>query len=196
VEGVEVVSALMALAEKYCVDKLHSHSYIPVYEELFDGMDIRRVLEIGVGFEDLMRPFVPRYIHGASLKMWEEFWPEAQVFACDIRPDTLVNEGRIQSFVCDQSDPSALLDLVEKCGFRAFDVVIDDGSHQTEHQWKSLATLLSEVRKGGLYIIEDVSEPDKLLAMTIAARQWLEYKSVEVMRFDKRADDALLVVRR
>src|SRR5258706_4933090 len=142
----EPKSRLTQLAEKYCVDKLHSHSYIPAYSELFDGLDVRRILELGVGYESLMKPFVMKYIHGASLKMWEEYWPEAQIFSADIREDTLINEGQIRSFVVDQSSAESLATLVGKCssvdGGWEFDVVIDDGSHQLEHQWTSLSMLL------------------------------------------------------
>src|SRR6185369_9364420 len=39
-----------------------------------------------------------------------------------------------------------------------FDVVIDDGSHESQHQTVSLRTLVGHVRAGGLYVIEDTHE--------------------------------------
>lgn len=157
---------LQALAEKYGCDKLHIHSYIPFYEGLFQGREVKRLLEIGIGYEDLMKPFVPFYVHGASLKMWEEYFPEAEIFGCDIREDTLINEGRIHSFVCDQSSSSSLLKLMRSTGGACrnrighFDVIIDDGSHQAEHQITSARVLLPYLNRGGVYIIEDVQDPD------------------------------------
>lgn len=188
---------LVELAKKFKCDKYYSHSYVELaYGELFHGMNVRRILEIGIGFFDLMKDFVPEYVHGASLKMWEEYWPDAAVFGADIREDTLVNEGRIRSFVVDQRSPESLMDLFEKCGLQKFDVVIDDGSHQTNDQIISIHTLLSEVRTGGLWITEDVNQPDLLLANIISKRRFLDYESAEVMRFGKRPDDNLLVIRK
>jgi hypothetical protein len=178
---------LKFLANKYNCDKLHSHSYIPFYSDLFKDMQVKRLLEIGIGFEDLMKPFIKGpYIHGASLKMWEEFFPEAHIFACDIREDTLVNEGRIRSFVCDQSDIGDLFVTLFEIGGR-LDVIIDDGSHQTEHQVISAKTLLPFVNKGGVYVIEDCQQPHLVVS---------ELGEGEIYEFGKQADDNLVVVRR
>lgn len=162
-----------SLAEKYASDKLHFHSYIPFYAELFRGFTPRHVLEIGIGYRDLMQPLLPpgvEYVHGSSLRMWSELWPEADIFACDIREDTLVNEGQIRSVVADQSNPDSLLRMVEWAAnlsippFGGFDLIIDDGSHQFEHQLITMRHLWPFVSPGGLYVIED-TYPDKGLAL-------------------------------
>ena len=118
--------------------------------------------EGGAFWTGLMKPFLPEgvlYCHGSSLKMWSTYWPEAQIFACDIHPDTLINEGNIQSWVVDQSIPYQLGRLVVNCGAK-LDVIIDDGSHQLGHQQISARTLLPWLNKGGCYVIED-TYPDK-----------------------------------
>jgi demethylmacrocin O-methyltransferase len=156
--------SLKDLAIKYASDKLYWHSYVEMYEKLFEGLEVKRLLEIGIGYADLMKPFLPEgvsYVHGSSLYMWQEYFPEAEIFACDIREGTLVNEGRIHSMVCDQSDEDSLFNLAIKFGIH-YDVIIDDGSHQHEHQRLTASILLPAVRKGGLYIVEDVWPPDGL----------------------------------
>jgi hypothetical protein len=145
---------LTDLARQFGCDKYFRHSYMPTYEELLAKRKVRRLLEVGIGFEGLMKEFVPFYVHGASLKMWSAYWPEAEIWACDIREDTLINEGNIRSVVCDQASPLALLDMIHNIG-GCCDVIIDDGSHQFEHQVVSAVTLLPYVCKGGVYIIED-----------------------------------------
>lgn len=178
---------LYDLAVKYAVDKLYRHSYIPFYTALFAKIRVQRILEIGIGYEDLMTPFVPEYVHGASLKMWREYWPNADVFACDIRPDTLVNEGRIRSCVCDQSSKDSLGALVIWTDMfsRPMDVIIDDGSHQTEHQVLTAQMLLPFVRRGGVYVIEDVMEPERVRE---------EIGDGYVVKFSKCVDDNLVVI--
>ncbi len=67
----------------------------------------------------------------------------------------MINEGRIKSWVCDQSNPRALFDLMGKVP-EMLDVIIDDGSHVTEHQILTAKTLFPYLKRGGVYIIEDV----------------------------------------
>jgi hypothetical protein len=151
--------SLTELAIKYHSDKYYWHSYISSgkYEELFAGRDVETLLEIGIGHADLMKPCLPEgmeYIHGSSLYMWQEFFPEAQIFACDIREGTLVNEGRIQSMVCDQSKVDDLIKLGLFCK-RFPDVIIDDASHIYEHQRITAEFFVPYMPAGALYVIED-----------------------------------------
>lgn len=188
---------LKSLAEKYCCDKLYSHSYIPFYERLFAGRAVKRLLEIGIGYEDLMTPFVPRYVHGASLRMWEEYFPDAEIYACDIRPDTLINEGRIHSMVCDQSNGNSLATMVFEYTsglLEGFDVIIDDGSHVTEHQIFTAQCLLLRLNPGGVYIIEDVQEPDAVFHALEPTLIHGRSTRIDVHRFGKRPDDNLIVI--
>src|SRR3990167_1615675 len=158
--------SLESLAIKYSSDKYYRHSYIPVYERLFQGVPVRRLLEVGIGFKDLMVPFLPKgveYVHGSSLRMWREYWPGADIYACDIREDALIQEYRIISAVCDQSKLRSLFDLkLWASNSRGcwFDVIIDDGSHQFNHQLLTAAVLLPTLVTGGVYVIED-TYPDK-----------------------------------
>jgi hypothetical protein len=149
---------LYELAEKYHSDKLYYHSYIKKYTELFEGMQVKKLLEIGIGHKDLMQPFLPEgieYVHGSSLKMWEEYFPDAQIYGCDIRLDTMFKEGRIQTALVDQSLPEDLIRLMQWSG-GDFDVVIDDGSHLGTDQENTYRTLWPFMKKGSLYVIEDI----------------------------------------
>jgi hypothetical protein len=178
---------LTELAKKYGLDKFFNHAYMPHYERLLGGRQVKRLLEIGIGYRDLMEPFVPFYVHGGSLKMWSEFWPEAAIFACDIREDTLVNEGNIKSVLCDQSSPSSLAELVTATG-GDWDVVIDDGSHMFLHQIITAHLLLPHLASGGTYIIEDTySDKGAELAAMFGGK---------LIVGTKRPDDCLVVIQR
>ena len=179
---------LTELAIKYGVDKYYNHSYLPVYSKLFDGMNVHRLLEIGIGYESLMKPFVPFYVHGASLRMWADYWPEANIYACDIHESTLVNEGRIKSWYADQSKEMDLERLVANCGGQ-LNIIIDDGSHEFEHQRITARTLLPwMMSNGGIMVIED-TYPDK------GAELAMEFGG-ELVIGTKRPDDCLVVIRR
>jgi hypothetical protein len=142
------------MARKYSADKWYNHSYVPLYEGFLSAKPVHRLLEIGIGYRELMEPFVPFYVHGASLKMWAAWLPEAEIYACDIREDTLINEGRIHSMVCDQSSEHSLLRMVTTFG-GTFDVIIDDGCHIPAVQILTARTLVPYLSPGGIYTIED-----------------------------------------
>ena len=178
---------LISLAKKFCCDKYFSHSYIDFYSYLLSKLKIKRLLEIGIGYEDLMKPFVPKYIHGASLLMWREYLPEAQIMACDIREDTLIQDKRITSVQCDQSSVLSLLDMIGRLGGE-FDIVIDDGSHIQQHQILAAKTLLPYLSRDGVYVIEDVFDHE----IEDTARR---LNGVPV-RFNMRSDDNLVVIRK
>ena len=180
------MSTLRQLAEIYGCDKLFAHSYVEsFYSELFANRKVEALLEIGIGYEELMKPFVPHYCHGASLKMWRDLFPGALIFGADIRRDSLIWEPPIRCIEIDQSNPAdlkRLADLTDTIG--KWDVVIDDGSHQTDHQILTAQVLLPSVAPGGVYIVEDVQEPERVAAALPGS---------VIHRFDKRPDDVLVV---
>jgi len=116
------------LAKKWGTDKgvggidLASHYY-----ELFKNrrQDVRKVLEIGIGHEGCMGS---GYRTGASLFMWEEFFPNADIYALDNMTEILINQGRIHSRWCDQGSEESLKQVMPFLG-RDFDLIVDDGSH-------------------------------------------------------------------
>jgi 8-demethyl-8-alpha-L-rhamnosyltetracenomycin-C 2'-O-methyltransferase len=149
---------LEPIAAKYGSDKCSWHSYGRVYDQLFEGKTVRKVLEIGIGYKGLMGE---AYENGASLQMWAEYFPKAEIYGLDIRREALINEGRIHSFQCDQGKISSLLAAREAIG-DGFDLIVDDGSHQSEHQVLSACVLWSCVALGGCYVIEDVWSPEEV----------------------------------
>ena len=189
------MTPLCDLANKYGSDKCPEikHSYTPVYYELFKDKreTFKKILEIGVGCPMSMPRRVrnrPQYRTGASLFMWEEFFPNAQIYAIDVLPECIFKKGRIESFLLDQYKKEDLLGLIEKIG-TDIDLVVDDGSHVPEHQVFSCLTLMPLLKKDVFYIIEDV----KQLEIT----EQLKDYSVTYNRFRHKAgfDDRLLIIK-
>lgn len=146
-----------------------SHNYAPTYNRLFEGREIKRVLEIGCGYRGL---FHQDYVSGGSLFMWAELFPEASdIYGVDIRKDALVNEGRIKSWCCDQSNDEMLhglyliLEMRTKRGFAfqrapGIDLIVDDGSHVWADQILTARHLMPLLSPNGVYVIEDVLPRD------------------------------------
>ena len=146
---------LCDLAIKHNTDK--AGWYTPVYDLLLNGRreDVKTILEIGVGTKEAMQ-HVPDYEPGASLRMWGDYFPNAIVFGADIVTNNLPNV-----FQLDQGNAAQLKRAGEIHG--PFDLVVDDGSHNLHHQILSAQTLMPFLRKGGLYIIEDVNNFDEVM---------------------------------
>ena len=150
------LTPLCALAKKYETDKggRHlrygggdsdtCHEYTPVYYDLLNDkrFDIKKVLEIGVNT-------------GSSLRMWEEYFPNAEIIGFDCNQQCLFNEGRIKCVLGDQGSPASLVAGVSR--FAPFDLIVDDGSHELGHQITSMVTLLPLLCDTGIYVVEDLT---------------------------------------
>lgn len=156
------MTPLCELALKYGSDKCPqiSHFYTEYYYAMFKSKRhmIKKVLEIGIGYPGGMLES-PYYQVGASLYMWQDFFPEAQIYGIDIRKDLLIKDKRIKTFLCDQSDPKGLKKLINIIG-TDIDMVIDDGSHIPEDQVFSCLTLMPLLQEKVLYVIEDVKDKE------------------------------------
>lgn len=128
------MNSLSEIARKYGTDKEVSHESHGEGHRFCDFYDFHlssirnnnlKVLEIGI-------------FDGASLRMWEEYFPNSKIYGIDnlAHPKAvLVNSGRIKSFKVDAGDRTQLENFVKAYG--DFDIVIDDASHFTDHQFLS-----------------------------------------------------------
>lgn len=166
---------LTKLAIKYGTDKWGKHHYTPVYWDLFNKRrsDIKKILEIGVG-------------EGPSLRMWRDFFPNAQVYGAEIDEKRIFKDDRIEVFKCDQASKSDLESLIKKTG-SDIDIVIEDGSHIPFHQIFSCLTLMPLIKNDAVYIIEDVASPEILTQ--------LEGYFCKMITVGKRYDDRLIIVK-
>ncbi len=165
-------SLLNALCDKYGSDKGEiipdghpypwvSHTYADVLERLFGHCreHVRYVFECGLGTNNpsLASSMGENGKPGASLRMWREYFPNAQIFGADIDADILFQEDRIATFACDQTDAEQVAALWEKIPDVQFDLFIDDGLHTYEAGVALFEHAFHKVREGGIYIIEDVT---------------------------------------
>jgi hypothetical protein len=180
---------LKPLAKKYGSDKCHWHSYGRIYDQLFYEKPVHKMLEIGIGYKEL---FTADYQNGASLRMWAEYFPEAEIYGLDIKPEALINEGRIHSFQCDQGSIASLLAARSRMWHTVtpesgFDLIVDDGSHKSEHQILSACVLWPCVALGGRYVIEDVWDAAEVAPFLPFAHDIVELRTHRVK------DDRLIV---
>lgn len=122
--------------------------YISTYDREFarfvnSGKPVR-LLEIGVQ-------------NGGSLEIWNELLPAGStIIGLDIDSrcaELTFNSPNIEVVIADASDPKALDEVL---GDRRFDIILDDGSHRSDHVIASFIACFPRLADGGLYIVEDL----------------------------------------
>lgn len=125
------------------------HDYLNSYEFFFEPFRHKeglRILELGAG---------PDWNCGASARTWKEYFtaPE-KICIVDIAPEArFLEEEGFDMQIGDLGDKSFLKTL---CDMPKWDIIIDDASHQWQHQVSGFNALFPRVAEGGVYIIEDL----------------------------------------
>lgn len=134
------------IALAYNTDKSSKyHGYTRIYEEEFGHLRKSpiSILEIGV-FE------------GASMRMWLDAFPLANVVGVDIRDRTggKCKHERLSLKFADASKQSTYDEIVAEHG--PFNIVIEDGPHRLAVSKMCLDNLPTLLMPGGTMVIEDV----------------------------------------
>ena len=150
------MSSLDELGIKYGTDKasvymkdgqeVNGHDYLRRYElflrELID--EEFTLVELGVD-------------KGASLKMWEEYFPKAFIIGVDLDPDvSRLDTDRIKCITADATSKDLPNTICKMLNGRA-KCIIDDCSHAWSSQRMSMENLFPALLdRGGYYIVEDL----------------------------------------
>lgn len=150
-----MTKTLSEIAKIYPTDKDFTHNYYNmVYERHFSPIrdSVTKICEIGIGldFSEALN-----WKGGHSLKVWRDYFPNAQVLGLDITvPAKMDNIERITMEWLDQSK----LDIVQAYASKLsdYDIILDDGSHNTRDQQITLAYFFRALKSGGIYVLEDL----------------------------------------
>jgi len=130
---------LYDLAIKYGSDKAQ-HGYCSFYEAHLPK-NPKKILEIGV-------------LHGASIRMWKEYFPDCEIHGLDLFMDNPIPQ--IEGVVWHKGNQIDYL-LLEQLRKENFDIIIDDGSHNSRDQMMTFFGLFN----GKQYYIEDIHCADE-----------------------------------
>jgi hypothetical protein len=137
------------------------HNYTNYYSKIFDSIREKNmnILEVGIGS---INPSIPsnmsgskNYVPGSSLKAWREYFPNSNIYGCDIDRDILVNSERINTFFLDQTNPQSVNEQIIE-NDRIYDIIIDDGLHHFPTNWDLLKQIFIRLHPEGYYIIENI----------------------------------------
>ena len=148
------IMSLTELANNVRTDKNTTHSYLDLYQTLLINKkeSAKNVLEIGI-------------FNGGSIKLWNDFFVNAQVYALDIINindvwDAIKNNNKITLY----TSTDAYNEEIFKTHFLdknlKMDFMLDDGPHTLESM-KQFIKLYSQIMTDdGILIIEDVQSWD------------------------------------
>jgi len=170
------------LAYKYNVDKINGHdNYMDFYEEylLTRRFDIKNILEIGI-------------LNGASLRMWRDYFPNAAIHGIEYN-DCKYLENEINNckiYIGDQSDNIFLQSVIDESKCK-FDIIIDDGSHQMQHQINTMKFLFNYIESDGLYIVEDLETSYLYMAKNRDSETFIKYAKnlIDIINCNERTGD-------
>lgn len=170
-------------------DKNTIHSYIECYKEILAPYraTAKRVLEIGI-------------MGGHSLRMWEEYFENADVHGADLSDRPVDGLADLRPMIAENKHLIHLFDATDPAQVESrfpgvlFDVIIEDANHDLASQLAIYKNFRHHVALGGIYIIEDIENIDRDRK---AFEQIDPDRSVEIRDLRKlknRFDDVLVVI--
>jgi hypothetical protein len=195
-------SELCLIGEKYDTDKSsqrkfgHSHPYTLFYHSIFRNQrnEELAIAELGI-------------LNGASLLMWQEYFPKAKLYGFDNSLAFLesfkekYNNDRITLGVMDVWYASDIVNALESTGIK-YDLIIEDTTHQIEDQIRVIYNAHAFLKPGGMFIIEDIfkhyNEVDYLERLSPILDLFQDYYFVTLDHENRRSpgwdNDKLLVL--
>lgn len=161
--------------------------YAEFYEEILKNLDIKNILEIGIGLDN--------EAPGSSLKSWKELFPNANIFGADVNRNVLFQEDRIQTFYTNQLNRSDLLDLKKKLVDKKFNVIIDDGLHTFEANINTFEILYDLLDKNCYYFIEDIIYPNLKNYIKYFDGRY-NYKIIESLNVNEPWGNCMIIVKK
>ena len=134
------------IGERHQTDKRggaeHGHDFLRKYEFFLRPLREEKftLLELGV-------------FKGASLRTWEEYFPNAEIIGVDCEPAAALHAGGRKSVILGDLNQPGFLETLPDLNPR---VIIDDASHTWQDQLLALFVLYPVLMSGGIYIAEDL----------------------------------------
>ena len=177
-------------------DKNTTHSYLPLYDELLlrKKYSSKNILEIGIGL-----PWENK-TNGGSIKLWELYFENADIYAIDIISKDevwtgITNNNRINLFT---SQDAYNIDFINTnfSNKISFDFILDDGPHTYSSQVKCLKYYLDLLTDDGILIIEDVPNMERVEGLRKYVPKDLQkyIKIYDLRSVKNRYDDILFTV--
>jgi cephalosporin hydroxylase len=143
----DILMKYSSVDTSFGTDKNTSHSYGSVYNMYFSEYKEKAENILEIGFDG-----------GYSLLAYNDYFQNAKIYGIDIKNGIRANingQERIKFFIGDALEKETINKSFPKNTL--FNIIIEDGSHDPNHQIQHFRDFSEYVKKGGLYIIEDIN---------------------------------------
>lgn len=182
--------SLGTLVNNSKTDKNTLHSYLDLYQQVLENKReiAKNILEVGIS-------------KGGSIKLWHDFFINADVYGLDIMPKSEVweeikDKQRIHLYTETDAynDDFVQSEFVDKN--LKFDFILDDGPHTLESMLKFIELYTPLLTENGVLIIEDVQSPLWIKELVKKVPNYLkQYIKVHDLRSNKnRYDDIVFMI--
>jgi len=176
------------------------HNYTRFYDFVFKNIknEVKYFFELGLGTNNLQ---IPSNMSGlgnpcGSIRGWKEYFSNAEIFGADIDSDILIQEDRIKTFYCDQTNPSSIKEMSDNFNFK-FDVIIEDGLHTFDANRIFLENSIDMLKDGGIFIIEDIDNkyfPDFERYISANKSKFKVMELVEIPNEKNKSDNNIIFI--
>jgi predicted O-methyltransferase YrrM len=181
-------SELCEIGKKYDTDKSsqrinvtdirHCHPYTLFYDGIFKNKkdEPLKIAELGI-------------LHGASILMWKEYFPNAEIYGFDYDSNLInnfkqrFNNDRVTLSNIDVTNKHSIVTAFSKLNI-LFDIIIEDTTHKFEDQIKVIENTYQYLKPGGILIIEDIfksyNENAYIHRLTPILKEFQDYYFIEL----------------
>lgn len=187
--------SLVELVDNNLTDKNTNHSYLDLYEQLLKHKKntATHILEVGIG------P-IPQQ-NGGSIKLWADYFQNAEVHAVDIIPiddvfTPLVKHPRVYLHTSNNAYNVNFFMNTFYTKKDRFDFILDDGPHTLQSMEIFIKLYSNILKDDGILIVEDVQDMEWISSLKAATPDHLKcYIEVYDRREIKgRWDDIVFVI--
>ena len=127
---------------------IKGHNYSVFYEKYlnkYKNQQSLNILEIGT-------------LRGAAAASFYHYFEKPKIYCMDVSPfQTYFYSKDIRTIYCNTRSKNSINNIAKYLDCE-FDIIIDDGSHNVKDQILTLGILFEKLRRGGTYVIEDISQ--------------------------------------
>jgi hypothetical protein len=176
----------LAMKYQHLTDKLslqgdysNGHTYPVIYDHLFYTYKDKKInfLEIGLSV-------------GGNIAICSEYFTDVNHYGIDISDYIQIDRSLFTFYLGSFNDPN----IVKLASERQYDIILEDASHDLNHQLETIKLYLPMLKSGGIMIIEDVQDVNYLNAIYDAIDITKYFAYTVDLRFNKNRCDDLIVV--